>query len=412
LTSAADPLRIGPLELWAPSGCQLLSANGERAGDVEAWIRSSPDHTLYHLRPHTRFVAEQGVSADVVAVAKSGEILFAFPVYVESARAFNGGFCGLLLPNTNKERTLRRTGAAIAELFAVNKHLRRFSAMQSLQCRGARDAARRSTLEWQLAALGADFTTRDVFSRVLTLTPKSMLPRTSAGATLPHDELDGELLAAYEGDLRNQIRQAQRNGLRVQYSIASGSVSEEHMALYAEYARLHGESWTRTGLHARPVEHWRTLCETVVATGATDVLVVVFDGESAVAGVSCHVYEEQAIYWSGGSLVEGQKKRANPFALHAAIGLCRRLGVRWFEIGRFEPHENDKRQAIDRYKAQFGGQVVRVPNVTLERRDFATVAADEAWRLRYQMPARHPRLWRWVQPMATHPLTRRLLSGG
>jgi hypothetical protein len=391
-------------------GHELWTADGEHAERVGGWLRSSPDHTVYHLPPYTRFIADQGASAGLVLVARAGEILFGFPAYVDTPHAFDGGFCGFVLPDVRKERTLRRTCAAIVEFFAANPQLRSFGALQSLQCRGARDADRRTLLDWQLAALGSHFHTRDVFSRVLRLDEaKTPMSRRPASGTWPAEALDEDLLARYEGDLRNQIRQALRNGLSLRFSVATGQRTTEHDVAYHDYAQLHGESWNRTGLHARPLEHWRRLCDAIVGGGGTDLIVQVLDGERAVAGVTCHVYQEQAIYWSGGSLLDGQRKRANPLALHAAIGLCRRLGVRWFEIGRFEPKESAKRQAIDRYKAQFGGEVTRVPNVSLRRLDLTTVAADEAWRLRHQMPTRYPRLWRWVEPWAMHPLTRRLV---
>jgi hypothetical protein len=52
---------------------------------------------------------------------------------------------------------------------------------------------------------------------------------------------------------------------------------------------------------------------------------------------------------------------ANPLCLHAAIQACRQLGIRQFELQRFDARERkEKELAILKYKAQFGGGLVRV----------------------------------------------------
>ena len=63
--------------------------------------------------------------------------------------------------------------------------------------------------------------------------------------------------------------------------------------------------------------------------------------------------------------MKADESLANPLALHAAISMCRRLGVRGFEVGRFLAHESEKQQRITSYKSQFSGSVVRMPNALL-----------------------------------------------
>ena len=82
------------------------------------------------------------------------------------------------------------------------------------------------------------------------------------------------------------------------------------------------------------------------------------------AGVTCHLYGPNAIYWSACSTIEGRSMRANPFCLHGAMSLCAELGVTHFELGRFTADEsNPKERSITDYKAQFGGQLYAVPTL-------------------------------------------------
>ena len=125
---------------------------------------------------------------------------------------------------------------------------------------------------------------------------------------------------------------------------------------------MHEESWTRTGLLAKTPAYWLSLSESIAASGGEDLVVLALDGEGeTLAGVTCHVYQGRAIYWSGCSSAQGLRARANPLCLHGAIAACRRHGASKFEIGRFRAGEtSEKVRAIDSYKSQFGGELVTI----------------------------------------------------
>ena len=136
--------------------------------------------------------------------------------------------------------------------------------------------------------------------------------------------------------------------------------------------------------------YWHALSRAIAEGGGLDLVVLATSDGKAIAAVTCHLFGEQAIYWSGASLEEALVKRANPLCLHAAISLCRRLGVRRFELGRFAAAQDEKSDSITHYKAQFGGAVHRLPNVHLRPPDhsgalrrmgrglFARLAAEPA----------------------------------
>src|SRR5262249_42871695 len=158
---------------------------------------------------------------------------------------------------------------------------------------------------------------------VLELAPSSQpLPRQTASGTLTPAQLENDLLKGYDSDIRNQIRQAERNGLTIRYHLLTSA--DEIARAYREYDPVHAESWRRTELSPPPTEYWHGVSRAVVEGGGVDVLALAVDGDRVVAGATCHVYQEQALYYSGGSLPAGLEKRANPLALHAAISLCRR----------------------------------------------------------------------------------------
>lgn len=66
---------------------------------------------------------------------------------------------------------------------------------------------------------------------------------------------------------------------------------------------------------------------------------------------------------------EASARRAGPICLHAAMSLCRQLGERRFELGRFAAWRDEKSASITHYEAQFGGAVNRVPNLHLRPAD-------------------------------------------
>ncbi len=203
-------------------------------------------------------------------------------------------------------------------------------------------------------------------------------------------------MKTYDGDIRNQIRQAERNGLKLRYHVLT-STSDRVQEAYRQFDPVHAESWRRTELTPHTTAYWHQLSRAVTDGGGVDLMVVALDGEKPVAGVITHLYQQQALYHSGGSIPAGLEKRANPLSLHAAISLSRRLGARTFEVGRFEPHESEKLQRIRHYKSQFGGRVVRINRLAFRRSTLKSVLSDEAFRLRYQMDREYPGLWKFAR---------------
>jgi hypothetical protein len=397
-------LKVGPLELHCGDKHSLLSTLNDPKNELDRLIRSSPDHTLYHQRPYTEFLRWQGSHAETVALTKSGELVCAMTVIPETSACFDSGFFGLLFPPASTEKALKKAVGETFELFARNGHLRRVQAIQSISSRAAMDHPRRAALDYLLTTLAPPGSAGHLFSRVLELPPPAQTwDRKTASGSLTPSQLENDLLKGYDSDIRNQIRQAERNGLTLRWHIVADAGAVEQA--YREYDPVHAESWRRTELSPHSTEYWHRTSRAVTGGGGVDVLALAVDGERVVAGATCHVYQEQALYFSGGSLPAGLEKRANPLALHAAISLCRRLGVRWFEIGRFEPHESEKLEKIRHYKSQFGGRVLRVTNLRLDRREWRPVLADEAYRFRYRMPLEYPRLWRVARHL--QPLFRR-----
>jgi hypothetical protein len=131
---------------------------------------------------------------------------------------------------------------------------------------------------------------------------------------------------------------------------------------YRDFLALHRESWLRTGMTPHEPSYWIALARAILDGGGRDMIIYARDGEGrALAAVTCHLRSGRALYWAGASSEEGLSSRANPLCLHAAIQACRQLGVRHFELGRMDARErSEKELAITRYKAQFGGGLVRV----------------------------------------------------
>lgn len=178
-------------------------------------------------------------------------------------------------------------------------------------------------------------------------------------------DVSGELLLEhglrpYETALRSQIRQAVRAGLRVSCALPRSDV--ELQSVYGEFTPLHSESWTRTGMIPHRLKYWTSLARAIVDGGGRDIVVFVRDGDGqALAAVTCHMWGDRALYWAGASSERGLAMRANPLCLHAAIQVCRQLGARYFELGRFDARETSRKElAVTRYKAQFGGSLVRI----------------------------------------------------
>ena len=355
--------------LRLPEGyAQRLLSDPQTGELVNDWLVASPDHTLYHLAPYVDFTRAQNGTADVFLVSRDGNPLFALTVHSWSSMGVDSGYSGVVFPPTRRESTLRRSVSALGEVLRANRHLL-FRSHQSAQAAAYDDPGRVTLLQRLLE--GEGLALDPVYGRLLDLDhlPSPGLIPTTPGQ-LPHaraidqEWLVGPALGAYDPDARNQIRQAVRRGLSVEYVRASDPAART--SAYAQFQPVHEESWARTGLVPKAPQYWLSLSEAIAASGGEDLAVLVLDdGGVPLAGVLCHAYRGRAIYWSGGSSAAGLRSRANPLCLHGAIAACRQLGVRVFELGRFRADESSpKERAITDYKAQFGGELVRITTFT------------------------------------------------
>jgi hypothetical protein len=355
---AAETLRL-------PPGCTARwLGDPDAQAELSGWVKSSPDHTVYHLAPYIDFLRAQGACADVLLVAREGNPLFALPIHSFAAAGIDCGYSGVVFPATGREGPLRRAVAALVALFECNRHIP-FQAIQSAQAPAYDDAARTNMLRMLLEAEGLEL--ERVYTRLCDLdrlpAPEQvpLAPGRHPGAlAIDGDWLGGESLDGYDPDVRNQIRQALRRGLSVEYANPDDATARANA--YERFQPVHESSWARTGLLPKPRDYWPALSAAVTEGGGEDLVVLVLDGDGeALAGVVCHAYGERAIYWSGCSTARGLRLRANPLCLHGAIAACRHRGVRTFELGRFRADEpSSKERRVSHYKAQFGGSLVPV----------------------------------------------------
>ena len=173
---------IGPLRLRCPPGYTLSSLRTSDDPALDALLRGSPEHTIYHERPFIELQAREG-NVDLIVVCKDGHFVFAMPVFVETIGCFNTSFSGILFPASPK--TLKRAVQAVFELLAANPHVRRFEVVQTILSAGARDPARRVLIDCLLAEQAPPRSVADLFTRVRTLEPPAQpLPRVDQSGTL------------------------------------------------------------------------------------------------------------------------------------------------------------------------------------------------------------------------------------
>ncbi len=331
---------------------------------VSKWLRCSPDHTLYHLGPYVDFLRSQNGTADVLLVSREGNALFALPVESWNGMGLNSGYSGIVFPDTNREGSLRRSIATLAALLDANRQIQ-FHLCQSAQARAYEDPARVTLLQQQLESEGIALD--PIYGRLCDLdylgepTEIPVAPGRYPGALAIDSEwLAGNALRAYDRSARNKIRQAVRNELTVEYVCTQDPT--QRADAYARFQPVHAESWARTGLLPKTLDHWLKLSDSVITSGGEDLIVLVLDRERRpLAGVVCHIYQSRAIYWSGCSSSQGLSARAHPLCLHSAILACRGQGVKTFELGRFRADESSRKEhSVTDYKAQFGGSLVRI----------------------------------------------------
>lgn len=346
--------------LRLPSGVsgQLLS-DGASAQAVDTFVRGSPDHTVYHRPPYIEFARRQNGAADLLMFSAHGAPLVAFP-YHTVAHRISTGYAGVCF-SPGGRGAVRRGLITLAEFVRLNRDLR-FQALQSAQAPAVDDRARAGFLA--LVVDSMDARQERLHTRLIRL-PATDGSNMVQPVVLALDSSHELIMRDYDPDLRNQVRQASRRGVTGQVVIPGNGLAAYEA--YAEFQPIHEASWRRTGMAPHGLSYLLGLEAAVRDGGGKDVMVFArTDTGKAVAAVTCHVYRDRAIYWSGCSLPEAHQLRANPFCLHIAIRAMQQLGVRTFELGRFSATETDDKEiSVTRYKAQFGGEVQRVLNFDL-----------------------------------------------
>jgi ribosomal protein S18 acetylase RimI-like enzyme len=344
------------MPLRAPPGYRAhwLSDPNDRAL-VEGWISRSPERNLYSTPSYVNFARAQNGRGDLLWLTREGSPVLGLPVHPVGALRIVTGYSGAMFAEGPRDAALRRGVAALRALLAANTRLG-FEVLQSAQSPAYDDPAHVTSLAFLLAS--HRLVGPSLYSRILDVEPL-------AGGSMTEPDVRGELLLEhglrpYQAELRNQVRQALRRGLHVTCALPSDD--DELLAAYAEFTPLHAESWRRTGMTPHRLEYWTALARAILDGGGKDMVVCAREDDGrAVAAVTCHLRGDRALYWAGASNERGLAARANPLCLHAAIQACRQLGVRHFELGRFDARElSPKEIAITRYKAQFGGDLVRV----------------------------------------------------
>jgi hypothetical protein len=354
-TSSATLAPPGAVRLAIPDGydARWLSEPGDRAR-IENWTSASREGSVYHTASYVEFARSQNGRGDLLWLARHGNPMLGLPLHPAGDSRITTGYSGLMFADGAGAAPLRRGVAALLALLAVNDRLG-FQVLQSAQAPAYDDPARVTALAFLFDQHG--LCGPPLYSRVLDIEP---LGRSVAEPDLCSELLLEHGLGPYEPELRNQIRQAVRHGLQATCSLPS--TDAEVQAAYRDFLPLHRESWQRTGMTPHHQEYWTSLARAVLDGGGQDLVVYARDADgTAVACVTCHLRAGRALYWAGASSEQGLRSRANPLCLHAAIQACRQLGVRHFELGRFDAREpSEKELAITRYKAQFGGGLVRV----------------------------------------------------
>ncbi len=346
----------GGVRLSVPAGYRAhwLSVPGDRV-QIEQWTSAARESSVYNAPSYVEFARKQNGYADLLWLTRNGNPVLGLPVHPLGDLAVSTGYSGVMFAAGSREASLRRGVTALVELLAANTRLG-FEILQSAQAPAYEDSACLASLAFLFACNGLKGPS--LYSRILDIEPL-------AGSSVGAPEVCGELLLEhglrpYQAELRNQIRQAIRRGLHV--TCAMPRTDAEVHAAYGEFTPLHQESWRRTGMTPHPLEYWTALARAIVDAGGRDMVVCARDGAgTALGAVTCHLRGDRALYWAGASSERGLAGRANPLCLHAAIQACRQLGIRRFELGRFNARESSRKElAITRYKAQFGGDLVRI----------------------------------------------------
>lgn len=207
------------------------------------------------------------------------------------------------------------------------------------------------------------------------------------------------VMALGQGDLwrrigkknRNMVRQAQGNGLTVEWRQGVDHVDA--------WYRLHRTTQSRLGVPVFP----RSLFEAILEEGREWArLLLVMGPGGPVAGALFFEFSDRYIYGYSASTLSGQKQRANDLMLFEALRRAEETGASWFDFGSDSPRQ----ESLLAFKLKWGAEsslttVLTIPASSEERSDSSSPLYSLARSLGRRLPVR---LWAAL----TSPLVGRL----
>lgn len=162
-----------------------------------------------------------------------------------------------------------------------------------------------------------------------------------AGHVLNLDASEDELLAGMRPNYRNELRAAERHGVKVSFES-----SEQAMR---RFYRLHCATRKRLGVPPQPWHFFEQLSRRVVGARLGVVGLASLGGEDVAALVMLQ-FNGKAIYKYGASLLDDRKLHAPRLLVWEALRHAKRAGCREFCFGRTDPAQ----EGLLRFKQGWG----------------------------------------------------------
>lgn len=152
-----------------------------------------------------------------------------------------------------------------------------------------------------------------------------------------------EIWSGIDEDCRAEINKAKRENVLIEIDPVNS---------LDRFYDIHCISWDRTMGHHHPKE--RFINESKVFDNNVHYFIASHSNKD-VAAIIIHTFKGAVFYWSGCSLLEGQKVKPNNYLLYSAIMWAKEQGLRWFGVGIFDSScgHNEKEYKVGQYKAQF-----------------------------------------------------------
>lgn len=179
------------------NGYELISLMDTEDAEAARFVRNSPEFTIYHHREYIRFSRKYNGIANLYVIKSAGQSLVGFPLHLIAFNRYTSGYSGILFPDSDNEKILRRSVQAFVAFLKKNSKLE-FDFFQSMQSLGGLSRKRAACLG---SILSKDLDLWEgTYSRVLNLDRVRDLSAASG------DRFDNFLLNCYDIKIRNQIR--------------------------------------------------------------------------------------------------------------------------------------------------------------------------------------------------------------